>query len=353
MATTTVPYSPEYVSSYNGSELGGLLGYGAPVGPWAPDSGNLAGQSVLSPYSQAANPYHEYDAQAPAAGGAAGQTPEQIAAAKAAQEKADTVSFLDDQLNQLQRLLGRTDTGLSQGLQQNEDQYNEQSSRANADKERQYAQYEDQRVDQNRGKLGAFDQLNKNANNGFRSLSQIIGRASGRGSSAFQEMLPDVIGKDVSSRRAQTNDTFGRNLAGIDKAQGQYDISFADVLDDLFKQKRSNESGLRTGIEGQRQDINSKMAQNAADRARVQGGDYAAVKAAQNPYQQAIDSSRDSVEGFFNQFRTAYTPKTAVAAAPELSGYTTDRAAVNAGAQGGDPTNPFSSLLRKRLQGMA
>jgi len=272
-----------------------------------------------------------------------------------AQASADDLSFLADNEARLRALLGRTDTGLNQGLTQNEDQYNTQVGGANADKERQYANYADQRIDQNRNKLSAYDTINRNAGNGYRSLAQIIGRASGTGSSAFQELLPDVVGKDTSSKRQGATDTFGRNLQGIDKAQGQYDISFADVLADLARQRKANEEQLRTGIEGQRQTINGQLADNAGRIAQANGGGYDAVRAAQAPFQTAIDNSRNQVESFFNQFRTPYTPKQAVAATPEMSAYNTDRSVVNAnnGGQPGDPTNPYSALLRKRLQGTA
>lgn len=273
----------------------------------------------------------------------------------AAQGTADDIAYLNDQASQLRALLGRTDTGLSQGLAKNEDQYNSQVGGANADKERQYANYADQRVGQNQNKLSTYDTINKNAGNGYRSLAQIIGRASGTGSSAFQDLLPDVVGKDTSSKRQAATDTFGRNLQGIDKAQGQYDISFGDVLSDLVRQKKANEDSLRTGIEGERQGINNQLSQNAGQVAQAQGGGYAAVKAAQAPYQAAIDNSRNNVESFFNTFRSQYTPKQAVAATPELSAYNTDRSNVNANgdSQPGDPTNPYSQLLRKRLQGAA
>ncbi len=267
---------------------------------------------------------------------------------------ADDISFLNDQEAQLRSLLGRTDTGLSQGLTRNEDEYNTQVGGANNDKARQYANYEDQRVSQNKNKLEAYNTVNRNAGNGYRSLAQIIGRSAGTGSSAYRDLLPHVVGTDTSAKRQNATNTFGENLQGIDKAQGQYDISFAGVLADLMKQKKDNENSLRSGIEGQRQNINQQLAQNAGQRAQAQGGGYAQVKAAQQPFQSAIDNSRNSVENFFNQFRTQYTPTQAVAATPELSQYTTDRAVVNAKNQGAaDATNPYANILRKRLQGQA
>ena len=266
---------------------------------------------------------------------------------------AEDVSFLNDQENQLRGLLGRTDTGLAQGLQKNENEYNTQLGGANADKQRQYANYADQRVGQNKSKVNAYETIDQNANTGYRNLANIIGRSAGTGSSAFRELLPNVVGQDTSTRRSKASTTYGENLAGIDKAQGQYDISFQGVLDDLQRQKKANEETLRTGIEGQRQDLNQKLSSVAAQRAQAQGGGYAAVKAASAPFQQSIENSRNAVEGFFNQFQTPYAAKQAVAATPDLAQYTTDRASINAGQQGGDTSNPYAALLRKKLQGGA
>jgi len=266
---------------------------------------------------------------------------------------ADDVAFLDDQEAQLRALLGRVDTNQTQALQRNQDEYDTQYGEAGRDKERAYAGYADQKIAQNQGKLGAQNTNYRNANNGYRSLSQIIGRAAGRGSSAFREMLPNVIGKDLSSKQRATSETFGRNLQGIDKAQGDYDLSFAGVIADLLKQRNDNEYNTKSAFEEKRQGINAQLAQNAGQRELVRGGGYAQVKAAQDPFQNAINTSRDTVEGFFNQYRTPYVRQQAVASTPELAQYTTDRASINAQAQGGDSNNPYAALLRKKLQGQA
>lgn len=290
--------------------------------------------------------YQDYLAAANGGGGTGTSTPIQTISP-------DDIAFFDDQDAQLKSLLGRTDTGLQQGLTQNQNEYDRNVGGANEDKQRQYANYQDQRVAQNKGKVAAQDTNNRNANTGFRSLAQIIGRAAGTGSSAFRDLLPNIVGTDLSGRQRQVAQNFGQNIAGIDKAQGQYDISFQGVLDDLLRQKKENEDKLRSGIETQRQNINNQLAENAGKRAQAFGGGYAAVKAAQDPYRQAIENSKNAVENFFNQFQTPYTARQAVATAPELSGYTTDRATLNAQNQGLDSNNPYSTLLRKRLQGLA
>ena len=304
------------------------------VGPYSPQAYNAAN---INAQGDQATPYNSNiinagyaignaiaggDVNGAATGGGTGVNPADIA-------------YLDDQANQLRSLLGRTDTNLQQGLTQNQDQYDTQVGGATTDKERQV-------VSQNKSKLGAYDQIRNNANTGYRSLAQIIGRSAGTGSSAFRELLPNVVGTDTSSKTRNAAETYGTNLSNID-------TSFASVLDDLAKQKKQNEENLRAGIETQRQSLNDKLGTVLGQKAQAQGGGYAAVKAAQAPTQAAIENSRNAVEGFFNQYRTPYVAK---AIDPNLQAYTTDRATINAQGQPGvDSTNPYASLLRKKLQG--
>lgn len=247
---------------------------------------------------------------------------------------ADDLAFLNDQAAQLRALLARTDTGLNQGLTQNQDAYDTGVGTATQQKNSQVTA-------QNQGKQSAYDTIDRNAGAGYRSLAQIIGRAAGTGSSAFRDLLPDVVGKDTSSKRKATTDTYGQNLSNIDN-------SFQGVLASLLKQKKDNENTLRTGIEDRRQTIQGQLATNAGQLAQAKGGGFAAVKAAQAPFQSAIDNSRNTVESFFNQFRTPYTAPTLD---PNLAAYQTDRSTVNANGQTNtDNTNPYAAILRKKLQ---
>lgn len=239
--------------------------------------------------------------------------------------------------DQLRSLLASVDSTLGQGLTKNEDQYNQQVGNANTSRTQALAGYGDQRVSQNQAKQSAYDTINQNANTGYNSLAQLIGRAAGTGSSAFQQLLPNVVGKDTSSKHQAATDTYGQNLAGIDKAQNQYDINFQNTLQDLMNQKRQNEGNLQTGAEQQRLGLRQQFATSP---------------------QQAInntDNSRNAVQSFFDQFRTPYaSPAQTVAPNPDMAAYNVDRSAVNAQQQGGvDPTNPYSQLLRKKLTGAA
>lgn len=250
-------------------------------------------------------------------------------------------ALTDQQIASLNDLLGRTDVSLNQGLQQLESGYQGNVNQQNNQKAQALQDYQDKRVATNKDKLGAYNTINKNANNGFRSLGQIIGRAAGTGSSAFQEALPNAIGRETSSKRGDANTTYASNLGNIDTAQKKTENSFAQILQDLANQRLQQEQSLRTGVESQRQNI---LGQQQA--LQAQRGNLAGVQA----LQPQIEQSRNTVESFFNQFRPTYTAQQAPIAAADLSAYNVDRSNVNAAQQGGDATNPYAEILRKKLQ---
>lgn len=251
-----------------------------------------------------------------------------------AKAPAPDLSLYDANTTNLNDLLGRTQTGLDQGLQTNQAQYDQQVANANTDNAKQIQ-------GQNTAKQAATDKINLNAGQGYNSLAQIIGRASGTGSSAFKDLLPNVVGKDTSSKMQDESNTYGQNLSNIDS-------SFQGVLQDLANQKKQQEDTLRSGVETQRQSLNQQLQQNAIARAQAAGQTPTQAVAGAQPFQNAINNSRNSVDSFFSQFQPTYTPESLN---PDLQQYQTDRSQVNAQQQGAaDPTNAYASLLRRKLQ---
>jgi hypothetical protein len=260
-------------------------------------------------------------------------------------------AYLTDQDKALADLLGRLGMSETAGIDKIGTQYGNEKLRAEQDKERTMSGYGEQEVTQGMNKEKSFNQANRGANNAFRSLAQILGRASGTGSSAFRELLPDVLGKGLNENRSQAIDAFAGNMQGIKKAKDQYGLDFSDLLNDLLTQKTQQENEFRSGVEGQRQGINSQRSTIAGQLLQNENPnvDYAAIKAAQTPFQTLIDQSSDKIAGY-----DAYAPKLAarqvVAGTPNVNEFKTDRLAVNAGNQGMNPENYYSTLLRKRLQ---
>lgn len=256
---------------------------------------------------------------------------------------ATSQALYNSQLSNLNDLLGRTDTGLTQGLGALNDSYTSNVNQQQNQENQALQDYGDQRTATNKDKLAAYDTINQNANQGYRSLAQLIGRSSGTGSSAFQDLLPNVVGQDTSAKRADANTTYASNLGNIDTAQKKTENSFAGILADLANQRAAQEQQLRTGAEQQRQSILGDQ-----QTLQAQQGNAAGVAA----LQPQIDQSRNAVESFFNQFKPTITAQQAPIAAPDLTQYQVDRTNVNAQntPSPADDNNPYAAILRKQLQ---
>ncbi|MCK9461461.1 MAG: hypothetical protein M0R80_17665 [Proteobacteria bacterium] len=242
------------------------------------------------------------------------------------------ISYLQGIKQQYENQLGGLDKTLADGNKEIANQYNKEVDTANFDKTK-------QATDQTTIKGQNYSKINNAANRGYNSLAAILGRASGTGSSAFQKLLPNMIGKDISGKRADANNVYGTNMSNIDS-------SFASVLADLAEQKKKNEQDLEGGIYGQRADINSKLATTQGSLNYAGGGDLASIRAAQAPYEQQVKDSQNAIVGLFDKYFKPYTPKQA---APAISTYNQDRSQINFQNQGGGGDNPYVSLLRKRL----
>lgn len=281
--------------------------------------------------------------------GAAGTGSYPDGTAGAAAQQAGDVAFLDDQEAQLRDLLGRLGTNQSQGLTRLGNDYQSAVNDQNSQLVQAQSDNNAQRVSTEQDKLKGQDRARSDANTGYRSLAQLIGRASGTGSSIFQDVLPNAVGKDLSGNEKQLNETAGQNFQRIDRGDQETKLSFDRILEDLARQRQAGEQNLLTGIEGQRQTLQGQLGTVAGQRAQAAGGGYAEVKAAQAPNQQAIVNSRNAVENFFNQYNPGIQAGAATISTPELSKYTVNRADVNA-QQSGEAGNPYSQILRRKLQ---
>jgi hypothetical protein len=263
------------------------------------------------------------------------------------------IAALQQNAQLLNSLLGRLQGGIDRGKQTIDSQYNQELSNANLARDRQLGTYGDQTTAQKTNRENQLGQINQNANAGMNSLRNIIGRSSGSGSSVYQDLLPYLIGNDMSSNRRGVMNTTGENLQSIDKAKNQYEADFSGVLQDLANQKKQNENNLMSGIEGQRQGYLQQQMTNNAQLSQAQGGGYDQVKQAIAPIQSQYDQSLNNVDSFFNQFQPTYTPNQKAAPTAALNTYTVDRSTANATDTGAADNNPYASLLRKKLTGQA
>lgn len=272
-----------------------------------------------------------------------------VNSAKAAQDAAD-LAYLDDQEGLLKGMLGSAGKTLNDGITQINDSFEKENSRTNAAKSQAQAGYTTKREDTTRGKQSAIGQVNTGARTLADSVRRMLGMASGTNSSAFREAAPNLIGRDATQKRTGVLETFGKNFRDIDTAESSTMSSFKDYLDDLAEQRNQKESGLRSGVLQQEQQINQSLGQIARDRANIKGGGYTAMRAASAPYQAEVSSRQAQLDGLFEKFRTPFQTKDVAVAAPSLADYTVDRTelAPNANPVAGE--SAYQSFLKKKFQ---
>lgn len=267
---------------------------------------------------------------------------------------ASDLAYLDDQDNSLKGQLASAQTGLSQGLQQLDDSYNENVGRTNEDQATADTGFNTNRTDTTKDKLTAVDSANSNSNTLSNSIRRILGLAAGSNSSAFQVAAPKLLATDLTAKRQGINDTYTKNYGAIDSAETASDTKFARALQDLSDQKKQKESGLQSGVDQQVQSINQQLGQNALSRAQINGAGYAGTKAAIAPYSQAIADRQTAIDNLFSTYRTPYTLSDTTPVAANTSSYTVDPTTLGTtttDTSGGDGTDsPYLQALLKKFQ---
>jgi hypothetical protein len=264
---------------------------------------------------------------------------------------ADDLAYLNDQESQLKRLLASAQGTLGTGLTGLTDSFNRETSTANQARSRALENFGIQREDTTRAKQTALGGVDTNARTLNDSLRRILGMASGSGSSAYQFAAPNAVARQASQQRTGVLGDYAENDRNITLSEDRAKLDFSSLLDDLERQRRAKESELRAGVAAREQGINTDLANVAGERAKLIGGGYGAVRIAQQPYQNAINSRQSEIDSLFERFRSPMlTPQAVNVQTPELRNYLVDRSAINANAQAGSPEtySPYSQFLRKR-----
>jgi hypothetical protein len=248
-----------------------------------------------------------------------------------ATETSDALRAYNDRENALRGLLGRVGATRTQGFNKIGDEYN-------ANKTSGLAGYDEQRTLNTKDKLSNVDRINQKAQSGYNSLRRILGM-SGSANQSAKLGIGQAVSKVASQDRAGAFDTAGRNESGIELAQNTF-------LNDLNRRKADAEYNFEQDILGQENDIYGDLASVAGQRAQIQGGNYDAIRAAQDPYQAEISNRDNILASLFEKYRPTLNT---VAERPELGKFSVDRAAVQANQQQPGDFSPYSQVLRRRL----
>lgn len=255
------------------------------------------------------------------------------AAAQQAAGVADTTAYLNDLEQELRRQLGLVSSTRDTGLKQLSDSYlNELQSGSQ--------KYGQQREDNTRQKIGALGQVDTQARMQANNLRRILGLSGSAGQSAG--MVGDAaIRRQASQDRSKQVENYGLNDRNIFNAEDAFKR-------DLETKKKDREMSFLQGLLSQEQGLYGDIGDIAAQKASVNGGNYASVKAARQPFQNEIAARDNQIQALTSQYATPFNADAKLA---DLNQFTVDKAVLNANNAGGPQDySPYSPFINKRKQ---
>lgn len=263
---------------------------------------------------------------------------------------ADEQRFYDENINELNRILGNIAVGRDQGLSRLGSSFNTAKTRLGEDRTRAMTGYEQQDLQNSTEKLRGTEQVDQYAGSSYNSLQNILRGANAGNSSVARELIPQLVSKAAGSRRQGVFNTFGENQQGIDLARQDATTQFDRSEYDLGEQrKRSEEDFLRSILESE-QDIYSQIRQAQEAKAQAAGRGYAGAMAASAGSRNAISARDAQLNNLFNSYAPSLAPAAVNLKTPELGQYTVDKAAIQAGGNTPAETAYYLPQLRKRQE---
>lgn len=319
------------------------------TGPSSPYSLQQMTQAQ-APSTQAANSAMNYINSLPSSN----TTSSPASSGQAQPDYSAQIGSIDAQTGSLRDILGGLDTQLGQGQTKINDQYNQQASQANLQRSRALEDFQNTEQGTNLQKQQALDQVNNKARTLANSVRQMIGNAGGSGSSAYQITAPGAVSRQANLQNQDITNTYGQNFDALDTAKNRADQDFTNLFSNLGQTKNSAIEALKSGVLGQKNQINGTLADLAAQRAAYTGGNPTAAMA---PIQADITNTRNQINGLFDQYRTPFTSVTPVSVAkPTLRDYVAGQTNVatdpNSGgtASQGAAYNPLATWMKQDNQ---
>tara|TARA_R100001198_G_C5135209_1_gene151567 strand:- start:118 stop:666 length:549 start_codon:yes stop_codon:yes gene_type:complete len=171
----------------------------------------------------------------------------------------------------------------------------------------------------------------------------MLGLASG-GGSAFQ-LADRAVAREATKNRSNVLEDYSQNFTNLQQSEDDAKTAFDRLLDDLASQRNDREEALRSGVASQRQGLNATLAEIAADRARLMGGDQFS---AASPYRQQYNSLQDTIDGLSDRFRTQVDYNKVDLKPTTLRDYVVNRAGIGGQAPGPQQQySPYQNFLQR------
>jgi len=317
-----------------------------------PDTGKVytSPSGALSGRQQIGNKIYDFSGQnvsyvsdVPSAGGGAsptGATQEQLdqtaynnqQAAQTAYNTAGERAAYDDQISNLDKLLGFAATKRQQGMQGIEDQYNQTRGQ-------QEQIFNNQRTQNTQNQEKGYNEVGNFANTSNNNLQRLLQGANAGRSSVGQVLAPYMVGRAADTRRQAVTNTAGENAANID-------TTATTTFQDLQNQRKKNLSDYENSIGNTQQELEQQKIDAIRARDMANGQTYAQTIANTQGLTNSMDSRRNALADLFNKYKPDYS----VAKAPELSTYQVDPAQIKAGQNTPGASDFYLNQLKKRKE---
>lgn len=263
---------------------------------------------------------------------------------------ADTQAYYDQQLADIDRLLGRTNTAESQGLQSLQDSAAEQKRLIEEQRQRALNTYDNQKLETDQSKERGFGQVNDFANNSYRSLMRLFQGGNAGGGSAAKQLMPSLVSKSAGTRRQGVIDQAGQNYRAIDSARADAESQFGYNSQDIENQRKNQERDFLLGIGNQRNSLDTQKGQLQVQRAQASGQGYAQARSAADASRNSVDARQAQLDALFGTYKPQYTARATNLQTPTLGNYTIDPAQINGNQNLSVDSRYYGSQLQKKKQ---
>ena len=186
--------------------------------------------------------------------------------------------------------------------------------------------YDEQAVQNNKDKLGGFNQVEDYANNAYKSLQRLLLGGNAGNSSVGRELMPYLVSKSAGSKRQGVVEPDGANEQSITKARGNAEDEFNLSQQDLGNQRKAKEQSFLESIMQRQNDLTGQKRDLEVKRAMANGQGYAQARAAGDASQASINSRMGELANLFGTYKPTYNARAMNLKAPELSQFTVDKA---------------------------
>lgn len=335
-AIPMVPDAPEYdvsemagqtdVYNQDGSLISANRRDDAPTGSTAGDQGTGSGSGSSSGSGT----------------GSGSTTPDPYAGYNANDERA----YNQDQIDNINKLLGFIDSQAETGKSNLDNQYNYQKSLSEKN-------FNDQSVQNMKDREQGAGQVDNYANTSYNSLMRLLGGAGAGNSSVARTVVPTLVSRGASARRSGVFDTYGQNqkslvdtndqnVQSLNNWKGQEDAKFMSGINN----RKSELIGQRQNYEITGNQLsNTDYIKNLVDTGGTHNG-YSAARTAGASSQGEIDKLAD-LNRMFGAFKPTYTAGLKTA---DLNKFTVDKANIDQQGQTPTETSPYLAMMKRKQE---